>query len=119
MPALSVTELMVEVASLQPIATMFVSPAVCALVYATGTLAWFVWGVAYLSWTKEIGGGGGGGVLLETVTPTAAEVVVLPDASRARAVRTCDPLAIVVVSHDVVYGAVVSSAPRFAPSRRN
>ena len=45
LPALSVTEVTVEVASFQPTATTFVLPAVCALVYATGTLAYFVWGV--------------------------------------------------------------------------
>jgi hypothetical protein len=39
LPALSVTEMMVEVALFQPMATMLVFPAVCALVYATGTLA--------------------------------------------------------------------------------
>jgi hypothetical protein len=46
LPALSVTEVMFEVASLQPIATMLVLPAVCALVYATGTLVLVVCGVA-------------------------------------------------------------------------
>src|SRR5690349_13104641 len=37
------------------------------------------------------GGGGGGGVLLATVTVTGAEVVRLPAASRATAVRVCVP----------------------------
>jgi len=34
---------------------------------------------------------------LDTVTATAAEVVALPAASRARAVKVCVPLATVVV----------------------
>ena len=61
----------------------------------------------------------GGVVSFETVTVTAAAVVVLPAASRATAVSVCEPLLAVVVFHETVYGAVVSSAPRFAPSRRN
>src|SRR5207247_2198184 len=43
----------------------------------------------------------------------------LPAASRARAVRVCDPLLVVVVSQLTTYGALVSSAPRAAPSRKN
>src|SRR6266850_4262761 len=56
---------------------------------------------------------------LATVTPTGAEVVALPAASRATAVRICGPSERVVESQLTVYGAAVSSAPRTAPSRRN
>ena len=38
------------------------------------------------------------GGVLSTVTATAAEVVVLPAASRATAVRVCEPSATLVVS---------------------
>src|SRR5207245_593662 len=58
-------------------------------------------------------------VSLKTVTVTAAAVVILPAASRAIAVSVCDALLAVVVSHEIEYGAVVSSAPTFAPSSRN
>src|ERR1051326_2168290 len=58
-------------------------------------------------------------VLFPTVTVTAADVVVLPAASRATAVSVCDALLAAVVSHEVAYGALVSSAPRFAPSSLN
>src|SRR5438552_4087738 len=58
-------------------------------------------------------------VLFATVTVTVAAVVVLPAASRATAVTVCDALLAVVVSHEIEYGAVVSSAPTFAPSSRN
>src|SRR5206468_1467806 len=61
----------------------------------------------------------GGVVSLKTVTVTEVAVVVLPAASRAMAVSVCDALLVVFVSHATAYGAVVSSAPRFAPSRRN
>src|SRR3989475_7025235 len=56
---------------------------------------------------------------LTTVTLTAAAVAVLPAASRATAVRVCAPLLAVVVVQERVYGAVVSSAPRLAPSSLN
>src|SRR6185295_17755739 len=62
---------------------------------------------------------GGVASTLLTVTETGADVVELAAASRATAVSTCVPLAIVVVFHDIVYGAAVSSAPRFAPSSLN
>src|SRR2546428_2754693 len=65
------------------------------------------------------GGGGGGGELLETVTVLDAAVAWLPAASRATAVRTCDPLEAPVVFHEIEYGDVVSSAPRLAPSSLN
>src|SRR4051812_19258161 len=48
---------------------------------------------------------------LLTVTDRAADVVVLPAASRATAVRLWAPLAAVVVFHETEYGDVVSSAP--------
>src|SRR6266516_110387 len=61
-----------------------------------------------------------GGVLsLETVTVTALEVVAFPAASRARAVSVWEPLLAVVVFQETEYGAVVSSAPKLAPSSRN
>ena len=63
---------------------------------------------------------GGGGAVLDTVTVTELlEVPVLPAASRARACSVCKPFDTDVVSHVMEYGAVVSSAPRLAPSRRN
>src|SRR5205814_9078542 len=43
-----------------------------------------------------------------TVTDIAAEVVLLPDASSAIAVRACAPSAAVVVSHAMEYGAAAS-----------
>jgi hypothetical protein len=61
-----------------------------------------------------------GGVLtLETVTVTALEVVAFPAASRARAVSVCEPVLAVVVFQETEYGALVSSAPRLAPSSLN
>src|SRR5207244_3526097 len=59
------------------------------------------------------------GVALSAVTLTAAEVAVFPAASRATAVRVCAALVAVVVFHERVYGAVVISAPRLAPSSLN
>src|ERR1041384_5262296 len=58
-------------------------------------------------------------VLLETVTLLAADVVEFPAASRATAVSVCDPLPIVVVSQEMLYALVISSAPRFTPSNLN
>jgi hypothetical protein len=46
-------------------------------------------------------------------------VVELPAASRATALNVCVPFAIVVVFQVTPYGALVSSAPRFAPSTLN
>src|SRR5438876_7059513 len=54
-----------------------------------------------------------------TVTLIAAEVAVFPAASRATAVSVCTALLAVVVFHERVYGAVVTSAPRFTPSSLN
>src|SRR5687768_802335 len=60
-----------------------------------------------------------GGVLsLATVTVTGADVVRLPAASRATAVRVCEPLVVVLVFHGAEYGAVVTSVPAL-PSRKN
>src|SRR5207247_1366388 len=64
----------------------------------------------------ETTGGVVSGAVLETVTVTVADVAVLPAASRATAVSVCVPFGAVVVSHESEYGAVMSSAPRFAPS---
>src|SRR5438128_618925 len=64
-------------------------------------------------------GGVVSGTGLFTVTLTAAEVVVLPAASRATAVTLCEPLLAVVVFQETEYGATVSSAPRFTPSSLN
>src|SRR5690349_3793412 len=61
----------------------------------------------------------GGAGALETVIVTGAEVVRLPAASRATAVRVCEPLLAVVVSHEMEYGAAASSAPPLTPSSWN
>ena len=67
-----------------------------------------------------VSGGGGGGVpVFETVTMTADEVATLPTVSRACAVSVCGPLATVVVSHEIVKGALRSSSPRLTPSNLN
>src|SRR5205807_7404316 len=59
------------------------------------------------------------GGVLSTVTLTAAEVTVLPAASRAVAVNVCDPSATPAVFHATAYGADVFSAPSGAPSPKN
>src|SRR6266851_4055456 len=64
-------------------------------------------------------GPGPGPPLLGTVTFTGAEVVVLPAASRATAVSVWLPAVAVVVFQATEYGAVVTSAPRLAPSSLN
>src|SRR5437867_4212742 len=69
--------------------------------------------------SKRLTGGGGGGALLATVTVTGAEGVLLPAASRAIAVILCEPSLAEVVFQEIEYGAVVSSAPKFAPSILN
>src|SRR5207248_1205480 len=68
---------------------------------------------------EMVGAGGGGGATLFTDTPMAALVVRLPAASRATAVRLCVPFTAVVVFHEIEYGALIDSAPRFAPSSLN
>src|SRR5437870_2645708 len=60
-----------------------------------------------------------GGVVSATVTLTAGAVAVLPAASRATAVRMCAPAEASAVFQLVAYGAVVTSAPRLAPSSLN
>src|SRR6266853_4567729 len=65
------------------------------------------------------GGVVSGGGALDTVTVTGAEVVWLPAASRATAVMVCEPLAAPVVFQETEYGALVSSAPKLAPSILN
>ena len=66
------------------------------------------------------GGVVSGGGRLDTVTVTAADVRVLPAASRAMAVRVwVEPLAAAVVSQVREYGAAVSSVPRLVPSSWN
>jgi hypothetical protein len=69
--------------------------------------------------TLTVGGVVSGGGPLDTVTVTAAEVVVLPAASRATAVSVWEPLLEAVVSTEIEYGAVVSSAPSAIPSPKN
>src|SRR6266853_1869126 len=59
------------------------------------------------------------GVGLATVTVTGAELVRLPAASRATAVRVCEPLLALAVFQGTEYGALVSSAPTLAPSILN
>src|SRR5881296_138461 len=59
------------------------------------------------------------GGALSTVTLTALAGAVLPAASRATAVTECAPFAAVEVIQARVYGAAVTSAPRFAPSSLN
>src|SRR2546430_1368012 len=56
---------------------------------------------------------------LWTTTERAVAVVSWPAASRTTALSECVPFAIVVVFHVTLYGAPVSSAPRFAPSSLN
>src|SRR5882672_9551774 len=62
---------------------------------------------------------GGVEATFETVTVTAADVVWLPAASRARAASVCEPFDAAVEVQAMVYGAVVTSAPTAAPSSRN
>src|SRR5205823_5244128 len=59
------------------------------------------------------------GVLFETVTVIADDVPRLPAASRATAVRTCEPFASPARRSSDLYGELVSSAPRLAPSSLN
>src|SRR5437773_11644605 len=60
-----------------------------------------------------------GGLALETVTVTGAEAVRRPAASRATAVKVCEPLLALVVFHEMEYGAAVTSVPASTPSSRN
>src|SRR5258705_4522408 len=61
----------------------------------------------------------GGVVSFDTVTVMPAEVVTLPAASRATAVRVWLPFAAALVFQDTEYGEVVSSVPRLTPSSLN
>lgn len=56
---------------------------------------------------------------LFTVTVTVVDVVWLPAASRATAVRVCVLFATPVVFHDTEYGTDVSSLPMLVPSTLN
>src|SRR3989344_4736688 len=58
-------------------------------------------------------------VVFDTVTLLTALHLVLPAASRATALMVWVPLVAVVVFHAREYGAMVSSAPTFAPSTLN
>src|SRR5688500_14883511 len=62
---------------------------------------------------------GGRATVFKTVTATAADVTVLPAASRATAVRVCEPSATAVVVHEREYGAARSSVPTVTPSTLN
>src|SRR5262249_34027484 len=55
----------------------------------------------------------------EAVTVTPVDVVWRPAASRARAASVCAPLASIVESQRIAYGAAVTSAPSAEPSSRN
>src|SRR5438034_5281089 len=66
-----------------------------------------------------VGGVVSGGGPFETLTVTGAEVVRLPAASRATAVKVCEPLTTAVVLKEAEYGAAVSSAAIGAPSAKN
>src|SRR2546425_10428983 len=61
----------------------------------------------------------GGVRSLLTVTETAAEVAVLPAASRATAVRVCEPFGTAGGFQATVNGATVTSAPRLVLSSLN
>src|SRR5215472_1436651 len=65
--------------------------------------------------TLAIAGGGA----FDTVTVTPADVPTLPAASDAFALSTWLPFVACVVSQLTWYGALVTGAPRFAPSSRN
>src|SRR3954467_119000 len=61
----------------------------------------------------------GGGAVFEIVTVTGDDVVAFVAASRARAVSVWVPFDAVVVVHETLYGADVSSEVMSAPSMRN
>ena len=75
-----------------------VTPTLSAAVALTATLAPDTVAPAAGAVTDTVGGVVSG-VALETVTLTAAEVVVFPAASRATAVSECVPLLTAVVFH--------------------
>ena len=57
--------------------------------------------------------------VLWTATVRTADVVALPDASRATAVSACGPSGVFVVSQVTEYGDVVSGSPSGCPSSWN
>src|SRR5262245_38118808 len=61
----------------------------------------------------------GGVKSLDVVTVTGSDVHSPPAVSRATAVKTCEPLLVVRVFHEIEYGNEVSSSPRLAPSSLN
>ena len=61
----------------------------------------------------------GGVASFETMTEMTGDVRELPAASVAIADNVWEPFDAVSVSHEIAYGALVRSAPRFAPSSRN
>src|SRR5437899_7543081 len=65
-----------------------------------------------------VGGVVSGGGAFAMLTVTDAELV-LPAASRATALKVCEPLATAVVLKEAEYGAALSSAPTLAPSTLN
>ena len=64
-------------------------------------------------------GGGGGVAVFETVIVIVEEVVSTPPASRARADQVWVPFGTYLLYHVTVYGAMVSSGPKFIPLRMN
>src|SRR5205809_44567 len=56
---------------------------------------------------------------LNTVTVTAADVVLSFPTRRSSDLSVCDALLAAVVFHETAYGAVVASTPRLAPSSLN
>src|SRR5207302_579695 len=95
-------------------ATPTLSAALAVIVTVAGTV-WPFTGEMMLT----VGGVVSGGGPLAIVTVTGAEVLLLPAASRATAVRVCEPLSDVLVPTETEYGALVSSAPSGAPSTKN
>src|SRR5689334_1569360 len=57
--------------------------------------------------------------LFDSVTATGVDVVVLPAASRATAVRVCVPFGVDSVYQEIWYGGVVTSLPRLRPLTLN
>src|SRR5256885_790520 len=98
-------------------ATPTLSEAVALSVTVADTVAPFKGELMFTAGGVVSGGGGGGA--FATVTVTGAEVVRLPAASRATALIVCEPLAAPVVFQEIEYGALVSSAPKLAPSILN
>ena len=66
-----------------------------------------------------VGAGGGGVAVFETVIVIVEEVVSTPPASRARADQVWVPFGTYLLYHVTVYGAMVSSGPKFIPLRMN